>query len=105
MASKSALTNLSIYLANEIAEHNVAVNVLFPPHAATTGTKEQDIIRKEHGIMAAGAVPLVPEAVVPLAKFFAAQTASTGVTGKVIYAADWNLEHGLGGPDKWLSEG
>ncbi len=105
MASKSALTNLSIYLANEIAEYNVAVNVLFPPHAATTGTKEQDIIRKEHGIMAAGAVPLVPEAVVPLAKFFAAQTASTGVTGKVIYAADWNLEHGLGGPDKWLSEG
>ena len=103
MASKSALTNLSLYLANEVEEHNIAVNVIFPPHVHTTGTDEQDPIRKERGIMAADAVPARPEVVVPLALFFAEQTASSGVTGKVIYAGDWNLEHGLGGPAEWLS--
>ena len=38
MATKAALTNLSHYLADEIREHNVAVNVVFPPGRARRAT-------------------------------------------------------------------
>src|SRR5207247_4569737 len=32
MSSKSALMNFSLYLADEVKEHNIAVNVIFPGH-------------------------------------------------------------------------
>lgn len=102
MGAKSALTNLSLYLAYEVREFNIAVNVLFPPHAATTGTKEQDKMRREMNYMPMG-IPSRPEAVVPLAMFLAEQDAS-GVTGQYLSAQDWNLLHGLGGPEAWQAQ-
>ena len=101
MGSKAALTNLSIYLAEEVKEHNVAVNTLFPPHVQTTGTKEQDALRKEMNPYFTGASPLNPASVVPLAKFLADQDASTGVTGETITTIEWNLLHGYGSPEAW----
>lgn len=101
MASKAAVTNLSIYLADEIREHNIAVNVIFPPHVMTTGTKEQDRLRRAY---MGPSTPARPEVVVPLAKFLAAQTASTGVTGQVIFVGDWNLYNGYGPVSDWLAD-
>jgi 3-oxoacyl-[acyl-carrier protein] reductase len=101
MGSKAALTNLAIYLAEEVQEFNVAVNTLFPPHVQTTGTKEQDILRKRENPYFTGATPLDPASVVPLAKFLAEQDASTGVTGETITTIEWNLLHGYGSPEAW----
>lgn len=102
MGSKSALTNISIYLAHELAENNIAVNVIFPPHALTTGTLEQDKLRHAMGYMGPVlSVPLVPEAVVPLAKHLAQQDAKTGITGHLITAEEWNEQQGLGAPEVW----
>ena len=101
MGSKAALTNLSIYLAEEVKEYGVAVNTLFPPHVQTTGTKEQDILRKQMNPYFTGASPLHPASVVPLAKFLADQDASMGVTGETITTVEWNLLHGYGSPEAW----
>ena len=52
MATKAALTNLSHYLADEIREHNVAVNIVFPPGARTTGYDERSAERGRQGTAA-----------------------------------------------------
>jgi NAD(P)-dependent dehydrogenase (short-subunit alcohol dehydrogenase family) len=104
MGSKAALTNLSIYLAEEVKEHNIAVNTIFPPHVQTTGTKEQDVLRKKANPYFTGATPLRPDSVVPLAKFLADQDASTGVTGETITTIEWNLLHGYGAPEAWMPD-
>ena len=102
MATKAALTNLSHYLADEIREHNVAVNVVFPPGARTTGYDERSAER-----VAKGQPPTSlsgrADTVVPVTKFLAGQDAAGGVTGKMFTATTWNLEHGLGGHDAWLA--
>ena len=99
MSSKAALVNFSFYLAEEVKESNVAVNVVFPGHTRTTGSEEQEAARR--AINWAGAVPIEPEHIVPVVLFLAEQDAQSGVTGRAISAVDWNLEHGLGGADAW----
>jgi hypothetical protein len=46
---------------------------------------------------------LRPEHVVPLVLHLAAQEAG-GETGKAFDAVQWNLRHGLGGPDAWRAK-
>lgn len=99
MSSKAALVNFSFYLAEEVKEFNIAVNVVFPGHTRTTGSEEQEAARR--AINWAGAAPIEPEHVVPVALFLAEQGAQSGVTGRAISAVEWNLEHGLGGADTW----
>ena len=106
MSSKAALLNMSLYLADEVREHNIAVNVIFPGHTRTTGFDEQNAYRRSQGgagdpRAGRGPVPLVPEHMVPLVSFLADQTASTGVTGKCFDVVTWNIEHGHGGQDRW----
>jgi hypothetical protein len=43
---------------------------------------------------------LVPEHVVPLVLYLASQDASQ-ITGKLFDVVQWNLEHGLGGRERW----
>ena len=106
-AAKGALVTLTLYLAHGLKPHNIAANVLLPGHTRSTGSDEQEVLRRE--IRARAATPgapvvrslrLNPDHVVPLALFLAAQDAS-GVTGHVIGALQWNEAHGFGGTDRW----
>lgn len=99
-ASKAALTNMSFYLAEELKEHNIAVNVVFPAGTRTTGSDEMVAGRAARGIRVA---PLVrPEHVVPLVLELARQDAS-GLTGRAIDALAWNAAHGFGTAQEWLA--
>jgi NAD(P)-dependent dehydrogenase (short-subunit alcohol dehydrogenase family) len=97
-ASKAALTNMSFYLAEELKNHNVAVNVVFPAGTRTTGSDEMVAGREARGIRVA---PLMrPEHVVPLVLELAMQDAS-GLTGRAFDAVAWNAAHGFGAADEW----
>jgi len=103
-STKAALMTMMFYLADEIKETNVAVNIMVPGHTRTTGFDEQNLARREMGMNPASRSappPLKPDHLVPLALFLAQQRASTGVTGKCFDAVTWNIEHGLGGPKEW----
>lgn len=99
MSSKAALATLSFYLADEVREHNVAVNIVIPGHTRTTGFDEQNRARLARGAKP-GPLPVVPEHMVPLVLHLAAQDAS-GLTGKMFDVLQWNAEHGLGGQESW----
>jgi NAD(P)-dependent dehydrogenase (short-subunit alcohol dehydrogenase family) len=102
MSSKAALANLSFYLAAELREQNVAVNIVVPGHTRTTGFDEQNQARLAAGARP-GPQPYAADHVVPVVLFLASQDAS-GVTGKMFDAVQWNLEHGLGGAERWLDK-
>jgi NAD(P)-dependent dehydrogenase (short-subunit alcohol dehydrogenase family) len=102
MSSKAALATLSFYLADEVKQFNVAVNIIIPGHTRTTGFDEQNRARLEGGGRP-GPLPVVPEHVTPLVLNLAAQDA-TGITGRMFDAMQWNIEHGLGGHDKWVDK-
>ena len=104
-AAKSALTCFSGYLAYEISpEYNVAVNVIFPSSAHTTGYEDRAIARGtqegksvEQISVAGGARP---EHVVPLALYLAEQDGS-GETGHLFETLKWNEVHGFGNAESW----
>ena len=105
-AAKSALTCFSGYLAYEISKkYNVAVNVIFPASAHTTGYEERAIARgvqegkSAEQISTAGGAR--PEHVVPLALYLAEQEGETGVTGHFFETLKWNEKNGFGTPDSW----
>jgi 1,1a-dihydroxy-1-hydro-9-fluorenone dehydrogenase len=102
MSSKAALATLSFYLADEVKQFNVAVNIIIPGHTRTTGFDEQNRARLEAGGKP-GPLPVVPEHVTPLVLNLASQDA-TGITGRMFDAMQWNIEHGLGGHDKWADK-
>ena len=102
MSAKAAIVNLSLYLATEINENNIAVNILVPGHTRTTGFDELQRIRHEASGRR-GPTAVRAEHAVPLAIFLAKQDASEGLTGKAINALEWNLNHGLGGFEAWAA--
>ncbi len=101
-ATKAAIANMMFYLADEIKEHNVAVNVIIPGHTRTTGFTEQNEARAALGMGSgrAGPTPMRPEHVFPLARFLAEQDAN-GVTGRMYDTMTWLKEHGFGSSDEW----
>ena len=102
MASKAALATMSFYLADEVKPHNVAVNTIVPGH--TRGSWFDETIRARMAVgMGAGRRPVMPQHIVPLARFLASQDAS-GVTGKMFDVMRWNEEHGLGGYETWADK-
>ena len=106
--AKAAILCAMFYLADEVKEHNVAVNIVIPGHTRTTGFDEQNALRRATGAAGAsqrqGPTALVPEHMVPLVKFLAQQDASGGVTGRCFDVVTWNTEHGLGGVDAWADD-
>jgi 1,1a-dihydroxy-1-hydro-9-fluorenone dehydrogenase len=98
-SSKAALATMSFYLADEMREHNVAVNIVVPGHTRTTGFDDQNRARLAQGVRP-GAIPVVPEHMVPLVLHLAAQDASS-LTGKMFDVMVWNEEHGHGGHERW----
>jgi len=99
MSSKAALAMLSFYLADEVKESNVAVNIVIPGHTRTTGFDDQNRARLAKG-MRQGPQPVVPGHIVPLVLQLAVQDAS-GITGKMFDVMQWNADHGLGGHAQW----
>lgn len=96
-AAKAGMVTMALYLAHELRESNIAVNVLLPGHTRSTGSDEQEAERARMRA-SQGQPPFVPrrlkpEHVVPLGLHFAEQDASSGVTGQVLKATDWNAEH------------
>jgi NAD(P)-dependent dehydrogenase (short-subunit alcohol dehydrogenase family) len=97
-ASKAALCSLSVYLAEELRDRGVAVNVVFPGPTFTTGSAEVTAGRRHLGV---DEPPyLRPEHLAPLLAHLAVQ-APAGETGLVIDAVQWNRDHGLGDADEW----
>ncbi len=103
-SAKSALLCMMFYLADEVKESNVAVNILVPGHVRTTGFDEQNAARRAMEMPGGrpGAMALKPDHIVPLALFLAKQDAGSGITGKCFDTVTWNIEHGLGGPANWV---
>jgi 1,1a-dihydroxy-1-hydro-9-fluorenone dehydrogenase len=101
MSSKAALATMSFYLADEVQEHNIAVNTLIPTNTRTTGYDEQNKARMAQGIQVGQRTPVVPEHMVPLMLLLAAQN-DCAVTGRMFDVMAWNIEHGLGGQKAWL---
>ena len=103
-SAKSALLCMMFYLADEVKEQNVAVNILVPGHVRTTGFDEQNAARRAMDMTGGrpGTMALKPEHIVPLALFLAKQDAGSGITGKCFDTVTWNIEHGLGGPANWV---
>jgi 1,1a-dihydroxy-1-hydro-9-fluorenone dehydrogenase len=99
MSSKAALATMSFYLADEVREHNVAVNIVIPGHTRTTGFDDQNRARLARGGRP-GPLPVVPEHMVPLVLHLAAQDAG-GMTGRMFDVMVWNAEHGFGGHERW----
>jgi len=105
-SAKAAVMRMMFYLADEVKERNVAVNLLIPGHTRTTGFDEQNAARREMGMtIKPGTGALCPEHIVPLAKFLAQQDANSGITGKCFDTETWNIEHGLGVPADWVDQG
>jgi NAD(P)-dependent dehydrogenase (short-subunit alcohol dehydrogenase family) len=102
--AKAALAVMTIYLATELKPYNIAANVILPGHTRTTGSDEQEAMRREMREREGrgGYVPIRvrPDNVVPLALYLAEQDAS-GTTGQMISALQWNKEHELGGIEVW----
>jgi NAD(P)-dependent dehydrogenase (short-subunit alcohol dehydrogenase family) len=98
MASKSALMNLGLYLADEVRDANVAVNTVMPSYTRSTGFEQAEAARRAQGVR--GPVPLEPEHVVPIMLHLAGQDAG-GETGRVFDIVRWNEDHGYGGADAW----
>src|SRR5581483_11722079 len=44
-AAKAALVTMTLYLAEELKEHNIAANVILPGHTRTTGSDEMDAVK------------------------------------------------------------
>jgi NAD(P)-dependent dehydrogenase (short-subunit alcohol dehydrogenase family) len=106
--AKAAIMCAMFYLADEVREYNVAVNLVIPGHTRTTGFDEQNAMRRaagggaDMGMSARAPQAMRADHIVPLVKFLADHDASSGITGKAFDTMTWNIEHGLGGPDVWV---
>ncbi len=104
--AKAAMGSMTIYLAQELKQHNIAVNLMMPGHTRTTGSDEQETVRNEiRQRLGRGTSDFVPrrvraDNVVPLALHLAQQDAN-GITGQWISCMQWNEKNGLGGFEAW----
>ena len=102
--AKAAMGSMTIYLAQELKQYNIAANVILPGRTATTGTDDglemKRQIRERLGLAASSPRRVRADNVVPLALHLAEQDAS-GITGQWIGCMDWNEKNGLGGFETW----
>jgi len=109
-SAKAAVTALFGYLAAEVKPHNVAVNIINPASAKTTGFEERAEARAAiAGSSTArpggyGHAVARPEHIVPIALFLAEQDANRGITGKLFNVMKWNEANGFGGMEAWAAD-
>lgn len=101
-ATKSALTTLTFYLAQELRSDGVSVNAMMPGH--TRASWFEDTARAFHETGAIYALrPLTPTHVLPLVYFLSAQPGECDepVSGRLYHVPDWNYDHGYGDVRVW----
>lgn len=111
-AAKAATTALFGYLAAENKENGVAINIVNPSSAKTTGFEERAEARAAAAAAGSRSVrpggqgmnAARPEHIVPIALWLADQDAATGPTGKVFSAIAWNKANGFGDAEFWAAE-
>jgi NAD(P)-dependent dehydrogenase (short-subunit alcohol dehydrogenase family) len=102
-ASKSAITTLTFYLAEELKRTGVAVNAFMPGHTRASWFDDTARAVSSEGRIYA-LRPMAPQHVVPLVLFLAAQASSASgepATGRLYHVPDWNYDHGYGGLQSW----
>jgi 3-oxoacyl-[acyl-carrier protein] reductase len=100
-SGKAAMANLMCYLADEVREYDIAVNLLMPGHTWSTGFVEFRAAKMAawgHG----GSPAMRPDHMVPVGMFLAAQRPASGNTGRIWDVPTWNKEHGYGPPEDWI---
>jgi NAD(P)-dependent dehydrogenase (short-subunit alcohol dehydrogenase family) len=102
-ATKAALASLTFYLAAELRDRNVAVNLLFPGPTMTTGSAAILTGRRASGIDTPDF--LRPDHVVPLMLHLAGQRGRTGKTGLAVDTLAWNERNGHGVRADWVAAG
>ena len=72
-SAKAATLTMMYYLADEVRDNNVAVNILIPGNARTTGYDEQNDARRDagQGGNRPGRISMLPEHIVPITVFLA----------------------------------
>jgi NAD(P)-dependent dehydrogenase (short-subunit alcohol dehydrogenase family) len=108
-SAKAGLTTMALYLAEELRESNIAVNVLLPGHTRSTGSDEQEAeraaMRSRSGQSSAAPRRLKPDHVVPLALHLAEQEGLSRTTGQVLKAMEWNQQHQTPEElERWIDE-
>ncbi len=103
--AKAAQVMMTIFLANELRQYNIAANVLLPAGTRTTGSDEQTAARAEVRARREPGKPyltrrLQAESVVPLGLYLAGQDGN-GVSGETFEVLRWNQENELGGFETW----
>src|SRR5207245_11678622 len=100
--AKAAILCAMFYLADEVKDQNVAVNIVVPGHTRSTGFDEQNAYRRVGGGGAAmgqpsarrGPTALLPDHMVPLVKFLVQQDAESRGTGKWFRLVTLNIGAG-----------
>ncbi len=99
-ATKAAVMALTFYLGDEVRGQGVAVNAIMPGHTRASWFDATARAWQERG-QVYGFRAAVPEHVVPIMLFLAAQDAQ-GVTGMLYSVPDWNYDHGYGNYATWV---
>jgi NAD(P)-dependent dehydrogenase (short-subunit alcohol dehydrogenase family) len=99
-ATKAAVMALTFYLGEEVYGQGVAVNAIMPGHTRASWFDDTARAYQAQG-MAYFLRPAIPEHVLPIMLFLAAQDAR-GVTGRLYYVPDWNYDHGYGNYATWV---
>lgn len=101
-ASKSAVTTLTFYLAEELKATGVAVNAFMPGHTRASWFDATARAVSEEGRVYA-LRPMAPQHVLPLVLFLSSQADESveSVTGRLFHVPDWNYDHGYGGLQSW----
>ena len=103
MSAKAALTAMFCYLADEVKDQNVAVNVINPTGARTTGFQERPQPAPRSW---AGPSPSAPSRSmwsrwrVP----GRARCEEPVRPGRVFDTIEWNAANGFGGPEAWFTD-
>ncbi len=98
-ATKAAVMALTFYLGDEVRGQGVALNAMMPGHTRASWFDATARAWQEKG-QVYGFRPVVPEHLVPITLFLAAQDAR-GVTGMLYSVPDWNYDHGFGNYASW----
>lgn len=101
-ATKSALTSMTFYLAQELFNTRIAVNAIMPGHTRASWFDATARAFAEQGEDVYFMRPLVVEHMLPLALFLATQSgARPPVSGRLYHTPDWNFDHGYGDYRVW----
>lgn len=105
-ATKSALTTMTFYLAQELRGDGVALNATMPGHTRASWFDETARAFHETGGVYAMR-PLVSEHILPITFFLCSQggPSRASVSGRLFHVPDWNYEHGFGDISTWADHG